>query len=210
MKPAISWSQALKVCLVIGPSSCTKANWIDVTQQAIKGGITSVQLREKSASPNELIEMAQQLLALLPAHIPLIINDHVDIAKQLHCAVHIGQSDVLFSLAREALGAKSIIGLSIENMAQAKEYKNCGASYFGVGPVFQTKSKLDAAEAMGTAEAAKIIDLLSPTPCLLIGGINVTNVKQLPKNKAGIAVISAITHARSPVIATQQLFETLE
>ncbi|MDF1760806.1 MAG: thiamine phosphate synthase [Coxiellaceae bacterium] len=209
MKSAIDWQQALKCCLVIGPSCGVKHSWIDTIQLAIQGGITSIQLREKNASEAEMARMAKQLLKLLPSHIPLIINDHVDVAKQLQCAAHIGQSDMPFVEARRLLGTQSVTGLSIENLEQARQYKNCGATYFGVGPVFTTGSKPDAAEALGINKTIQIIELLDPTPCVLIGGIDKTNVHHLPPQKSGIAVISAITQAISPLLATQQLLKAL-
>ncbi|MDF1655378.1 MAG: thiamine phosphate synthase [Coxiellaceae bacterium] len=210
MTTKINWQQALKCCLVIGPSSCNKTSWIDIIQSAIRGGITSVQLREKQATEKHILEIAQQLLRVLPSHIPLIINDHVMLAKQLNCAVHIGQSDHTYTCARDIMGKDACIGLSIENIEQAERYKKCGANYFGVGPVFETTSKSDAAKPLGIVKAAHIIERLAPSPCVLIGGITSTNVAQLPKNKAGIAVISAITQAQSPQFAAQQLLQELQ
>ncbi len=213
MKNMIDWQQAIKCCLVIGPSCCVTSCWIDIIRLAIQGGITSVQLREKNANEAEITCMAQQLLKLLPPHIPLVINDHVNVAKQLQCAVHIGQSDMPFSMARKLLGSQAGVGVSIENLEQAKQYKNCGASYFGIGPVFATGSKPDAPEALGIYKTTQILELLAPTPCVLIGGITVKNTILLPRHKLklkhGVAVISAITHSDSPLLATQQLIKAI-
>ncbi len=209
MNESINWQQALKCCLVIGPSDCIQLNWLEVIDQAIQGGITSVQLREKKASPGDIKAMAQQAFELLPPSIPLIINDHVAIANELKCAAHIGQSDMSFQEAQGLMGPDAPIGLSIENMMQAKQFKRCGAAYFGVGPIFDTASKSNAAPAIGVERCREIIDTLTPTPCIIIGGINQSNISNTPNNKSGIAVISAITQARSPLIATQQLMDHL-
>lgn len=194
--------------LVVGPNDCKYHSIINVIKMAIAGGVTCVQLRDKYLSSYEIAELAKIILSFLPTEIPLIINDHVAVAKELGVGLHIGQSDMQYQQARSVLGENAIIGLSIENYEQAQRFRNCGASYFGVGPVFATQSKLDAAEAMGITTLNQIVDELNPTPCVAIGGITMGNVNQFSvANLAGVAVISAITHARNPKSAAKLLWK---
>jgi thiamine-phosphate pyrophosphorylase len=202
----IDLKQALKLCLIIGNSNCHQQNLFEIIQQAIKGGITSLQLREKNTEEKDVANLGKELLKILPAHIPLIINDYVDVAKYLGTAVHLGQSDMGYSQARKKLGKKTIIGISIENINQAKSFQNCDNNYYGIGPIFTTRSKHNAAKPIGIHGLNKILTLLSQKPCIAIGGISLNNIASLKTtNIDGIAVISAVTKANSPYLATHQL-----
>ena len=196
--------QALRLCLVVGPSSVA-GNWRAFIEQAIAGGVTSVQLRDKTLGAKDVAYYARQLQQALPSGFPIVINDHVDVAAELGLALHIGQSDCDYQVARERLGQHAVIGLSIENEAQAKVCRQSGADYFGVGPVFVTDSKPDAAPALGVERAAQIGQQLAPTPCVLIGGIGLNNVSLLQGSVDGVAVISAITQSADPKLAARQL-----
>lgn len=199
----IDWQLALRLCLVIGPSDVS-GDWLWVVGQAIAGGVSSVQLRDKTLSDESLLQLAILLQQLLPQNIPLIINDRLSVARALGLALHIGQRDCPYSHARQLLGEQAVIGLSIENVEQAHQYKACGANYFGVGPVFATTSKPDAAAVIGVEQANLIVGILQPTPVVFIGGINQHNVGQC-QSAAGIAVISALTESTQPKIVAQQL-----
>lgn len=201
--------QALTLCLVIGPSYCEENAFDAIIDNAIKGGATAIQLRDKKIDDSHFIHIANTLKQRLPQHILLVVNDRYHIAKELNLALHIGQSDVDYNFARNHLGKQAIIGVSIENMQQAQRFKKSDASYFGIGPVFSTTSKADAAPAIGLSLTQHIADTLSPTPCVAIGGITQTNITAFStiNNVNGIAVISAITQATSPLNATQQLLK---
>lgn len=195
--------RALRLCLVIGPSN-VKGSWLAVVERAVAGGVTMVQLREKNATPQCMMQYAGSLLRILPQGIPLIVNDCVATAKALNLGLHIGQQDCAYDEARCILGDSACIGLSIENREQAMHYKECGANYFGVGPVFATPSKADAAPLLGAKQACGIAGLLQPTPAVFIGGVSSANMLQL-KSFGGIAVISAITASDDPQRAAQAL-----
>lgn len=199
----IDWQQALRLCLVIGPSE-VDGDWLQVIDQAIAGGVSSVQLRDKTLPDEIFMQLASMLLQRIPEHIALIINDRVSVAQALGLSLHIGQRDCPYDKARQQLGEDAVIGLSIENIEQARRYKNCGANYFGVGPVFATVSKLDAAPVLGVSRANDIAEVLQPSPSVFIGGINQQNVCQC-QIAAGVAVISAITQSHQPTMAAQQL-----
>ncbi len=197
---------ALKLCLVIGPLDCRPHDFFTVLEQAIDGGVSCIQLRDKNASPEQTEKLARQILKITPPNIPLIINDHVNVAKKLNCALHIGQTDMNYHQVREILGGQAIIGLSINNLFQAKQYKNCGANYFGIGPIFPTHSKSNATPPLGIDHLNIINKQLAPTPCIAIGGINPNNVASVfSAHIAGVAVISAIAQANNPKHAAQQL-----
>ena len=201
-----NFSEALRLCLVIGHLDCHPHSMLTIIKQAIAGGVTSIQLREKNLTEEKIAKQGSQLLKILPHHIPLIINDHVAVAKFLKIPLHIGQADTKYQYARKIMGKAAIIGLSIENIRQANHFQSCDADYFGVGPVFATSSKSDAAPAIGLENLRTIVSILSPKACVAIGGVNQHNAAPVYKTGVcGIAVISAITQAENPYLATQKL-----
>lgn len=201
----INLIRAMKLCLVIGPGDCYPRDFFTVIQEAVAGGVTSIQLRDKQADEKQIAFLGKRLLDTFPA-VPLIINDHVEVAKFLNTGLHIGQSDMEYSIARKIMGQESWIGLSIENREQAKKYQSCDASYFGIGPVFSTNSKLDAASPLGIDGLNAVLSLLAPKPCVAIGGITLSNAALLARtNIQGVAVISAISAAKNPCYAAEQL-----
>ncbi len=202
-------SKFLKLYLVIGTSNCPPGtNLTGLVRDAVDGGVTSVQLREKHATESEVYALAEELQAVLPPEIPLIINDYVGIAKKLRLPVHVGQSDLPCEMVRELMGPDAIVGLSIENVRQAKESKGCGASYYGVGPIFTTGSKHDAAPPIGVDGLEAIANILD-APCVGIGGINGDNADQVYQYFEGVAVISAITNDPDPEAAARALLPAL-
>ena len=114
-----------------------------------------------------------------------------------------------YELARKKLGRNIIIGLSIENINQAEQCKNLDVDYYGVGPIFATESKADAAAAIGITELIIIQKILAAKPCVAIGGINITNIADVKNTGTGVAVISAITQASNPQFAAQQLLASV-
>ena len=117
-------------------------------EQAIKGGATLIQLREKELSYTAFLEQAIQLKKVTDKyHIPLIINDNVDVAKAVNAeGVHVGQKDMEAGAVRQKLGENKIIGVSVQTVEQALLAQKQGADYLGVGAVFSTSTKLDASE----------------------------------------------------------------
>jgi thiamine-phosphate pyrophosphorylase len=182
-----------------------------IVEEAVKGGVTMVQLREKDCSTREFIDLAIRLKQkLAPYHVPLIINDRADVALAADAdGLHIGQSDMDCCMARQLLGAGKIIGLSVENMEQVYESNNSDVDYIGISPVFSTTTKTNTAPPFGLGGIREVI-AISNHPVVAIGGINLTNVREIMKSGAyGIAVVSAICSAESPKEAAFELKQKL-
>lgn len=175
-------------------------------EQAIKGGATLIQLREKELSYDAFLEQAIQLKRVTDKyHIPLIINDNVDIAKAVDAdGVHVGQKDMEAGAVRQKLGENKIIGVSVQTVEQALLAQKQGADYLGVGAVFSTSTKLDASE-VSFETLQKICHAVS-IPVVAIGGISAQNILQL-KNSGidGVAVVSAIFAQKDITQATKEL-----
>jgi len=175
-------------------------------EEAIKGGVTVVQLREKNIGTLEFYKIAVKIKIITEKYkVPLIINDRIDIAQAIDAAgVHLGQSDMPADVARHILGSNKIIGVSTATLKQAKKAEGQGADYVGVGAMFPTITKDDANAV--TIKCLKDIKEGISIPVVAIGGISEKNVALLrPANIDGIAVVSAILGKRSIKIAAQKL-----
>jgi thiamine-phosphate diphosphorylase len=197
--------------LVIGRADCGTRTIEEIITQAVLGGVTMVQLREKiinTISKDNIVELGKRLKKLLNSYnIPLIINDHVDIAAEISAdGVHIGQQDMHYLKAREILGADKIIGLSITNLQEAKKAEQYpDIDYLGVGPIFTTKTKKDATSPIGITGLRKIKNM-SRHRIIAIGGINESNIHLVLKTGIdGVAVVSAICAAAHPKQNTMRL-----
>lgn len=179
-----------------------------VVEQAIDGGVTFVQLREKGVAKDLFLEEAREIKKLCNARkIPFVINDSVDIALAMDAdGVHVGQSDMEAGDVREKLGPDKIIGVSAQTVEQAKLAEAHGADYLGVGAVFATGSKDDAVE-VGPQTLRDICQAVS-IPVIAIGGISKENVSQLTGSGiCGIAVISAIFAQKDVKAASKELHD---
>lgn len=182
-----------------------------VVDEAIKGGVTMVQLREKTCSSKEFYELAIRLKSCLRHHnIPLIINDRLDIAMACDAdGLHIGQDDIPYPIARQILGTNKIIGLSVENVQDAIEANKFDVDYIGISPVFGTPTKTDTAQPLGL-NGVREITQISKHPSVGIGGINMSNAQDIIRAGAdGISVVSAIMSANEPKLAALQLSEII-
>lgn len=162
-------------------------------EEAIKGGVTFVQLREKNLDDTAFLQEAKEIKELCARfHVPFVINDNVDIAAEIDAdGVHVGQSDMEAGDVRKKLGPDKIIGVSAQTVEQALRAQAHGADYLGVGAVFPTGSKADAVEVSHDTvrEICRAVDI----PVIAIGGITRENVIELKGTGiCGIAVISAI------------------
>jgi thiamine-phosphate pyrophosphorylase len=178
-----------------------------IVEQAVKGGVSMVQLREKDISSRDFFHSALSLKNLLkPFNIPLIINDRLDIALAVNAdGLHIGQSDIPYNIARKILGPDMIIGLSVENILQAKEANNFDVDYIGISPVFSTNTKTDTSLPLGL-EGVREIATFTNHQTVAIGGINISNAAEIIANGAdGLAVVSAIVSHNKPEIAAAEL-----
>ncbi len=175
--------------------------------QAVEGGATIVQLREKELPTGEFIARARRLkAALAPFSVPLIINDRVDVALASDAdGVHIGQSDMSYEDARAILGYDKIIGLSVESLEEVVAANKLDVDYIGISPLHSTPTKTDTAQPFGIEGCTKAVDL-SIHPTVAIGGINIGNVAQTMEcGVDGVAVVSAIICAKDPKKSSDEL-----
>lgn len=178
---------------------------------AIDGGVTMLQLREKECEGDELFEKARAVKKLCRERgIPFIIDDDVRLAVCVEAdGVHVGQRDISAREARGIIGNEKILGVSVQNVAQALKAESCGADYLGVGAVFPTGSKSDAdSVSLETlADICKAVDI----PVVAIGGIGLHNIEKLANSgTCGAAVISAIFSAEDIESAARKMRETCE
>lgn len=190
-------ADSLSLYLIVGRDVLSGRSMNDVVADAVDGGVTAVQLRQKNGAARQFVDDALTLLDLLRGrHVPLIINDRVDVALVVGAdGAHIGQDDISAEDARRLLGRERIVGVSVTSAFEAGRVDARVVDYVGVGPVYSTPSKADAAPPLGVVATADIIRSLK-APVVAIGGINRTNVDEvLTTGVAGIAVISAICGA---------------
>lgn len=196
----------LSVYLVTDRALCGARGVEETVRQAIAAGATVVQLRDPVAKTRALVEQARALAALLrPAGIPFLVNDRVDVALAAAAdGVHLGQSDMTVRDARALIGPAPLLGLSITAPADLAVSDLAGVDYLGVGPVFATATKADAAPAMGLAGLAAV-RAASRLPIVAIGGIGLANAAAVIAAGAdGVAVVSAICAAADAGAATRQ------
>ena len=183
----------LKLYLVTDSEILKDRDFYKCIEDAIKSGVTMVQLREKNADGKEFLEKAIKLRKLTNKYnTTFVINDRIDIAMLVDAdGVHIGQSDIDAVSARKLLGDNKIIGVSARNLQEAKIAKENGADYLGIGAMFSTSTKSDAKLVSFNTleEIIKEVNL----PFVLIGGITLDNVKKLKHFKPdGYALVSGI------------------
>lgn len=183
----------LKLYLVTDSEILKDRDFYKCIEDAIKSGVTMVQLREKNADGKEFLEKAIKLRKLTNKYnTTFVINDRIDIAILVDAdGVHIGQSDIDAVSARKLLGDNKIIGVSARNLQEAKIAKENGADYLGIGAMFSTSTKSDAKLVSFNTleEIIKEVNL----PFVLIGGITLDNVKKLKHFKPdGYALVSGI------------------
>jgi len=202
--------QALRLYLVMGSSNCGGADPVRVLEAAITGGITMFQFREKGAGSLQgqaRLALGDRLRQLCAQHrIPFIVNDDERLALQLAAdGIHIGQEDAPAAAVRERL-PQMIVGVSAHDPAEASAAVAAGADYLGVGPQYVTRTKLDAREVRGPAMIARMREAGIRLPLVGIGGIDAGNCGAVIRAGAdGVAVVSAITGARSPQEAAARL-----
>jgi len=165
----------------------------EAVEQALAGGVTMVQVREKDASTREFYEVALKIQKLTRKyHVPLVVNDRIDIALAIGAeGLHLGQTDMPLGVARRLVGKEMFIGISASTVEEAAEAARGGADYLGVGAVFYTGSK----EITGTIglEGLRAVCGAVEIPTVAIGGVSVQNTREiLAAGADGIAVISAI------------------
>ena len=181
---------------------------LEIIDEAISGGVTLVQLREKTATTKEFLYEGLKIQNLLKQKkIPLIINDRLDIALALDAdGLHIGQDDLPLEYARKIWKDK-ILGVSVENISQAIEAEKLGADYLGISPVYQTATKSNIQRALGIQMVRDIRNAVT-IPLVGIGGMNKRTARATIEAGAdGVAVVSAIIAAEDPKNAASEIFE---
>lgn len=197
----------LKLCLVTDIKDKPMDEYLSFIGQAIRGGVTMVQLREKSNNYNKIKTRALALKNFLsPLNIPLIINDFVDIAIEVDVdGVHVGNEDMDASILREKLGPNKIIGVSAETLEDIERANNLPIDYVAASAIFPSVTKLNCKKFWGI-DGLKMVVEKSTHPVIAIGGINPTNVQDIFNTRAkGIAVISAIHDGHDSYEATKRL-----
>lgn len=182
-------------------------NLYKAVEEAVRGGVTLLQLREKDVGSGEFYNIAVEMKKLAGLfRTPLIINDRLDIALAVDAdGLHIGQEDLPLEVARKLLGPGKILGYSVSNQAEAVYGEENGADYLGAGPVYHTGSKEVAIEPIGPAGLKRIKESVS-IPVVGIGGIGIANIGEVKESGiAGISVISAILARRDIEEAAREL-----
>ena len=196
---------ALRLCLVTDRDLSLGRSLPDVVGRAVAGGVTMVQLREKTADTREFLSQALQLKRLLAGTgIPLIVNDRVDIALAADAeGVHVGQSDMPVEHVRRLVGPAKWIGLSISNAAQLRNADVELADYLGIGPIHRQATKLDASEPLGIDGFGRMRQQ-TLKPVVAIGGVKPADAHALFQRGAdGLAVVSGIMSADDPESAAR-------
>lgn len=178
------------------------------TEEALRGGVTLLQLREKNRTTREYMSLAEKVHGLTRRYgVPLLIDDRLDVAMAVDAeGVHLGQSDLPIHVARRILGADKIVGATTKTVPQAREAYEQGADYLGVGAIYPTTTKVKTV--LTSTDALRDICAAVPIPVNAIGGLNKTNIDVLCGIPiAGICVVSAIMKADDPRQAAIDLRE---
>ncbi len=185
--------------------------FLSKVEQALQGGVTLLQIREKNKTTREYIDLADKVHQISKKYnVPLIIDDRLDVALAVDAeGLHVGQSDMPVYMARKLFGKDKIIGATAKTIAQAKEAYEQGADYLGVGAIYPTTTKV--ITILTPVETLKDICKAVPMPVNAIGGLNKDNLDVLKGvDINGICVVSAIMKSENPKEAAEVLKETFQ
>ena len=180
--------------------------FLNTIEEGIKGGVSVVQIREKTADTLDFYNLALKVKEITTKYnVPLIINDRVDVALAIDAdGVHVGQSDMPCDVTRKLVGPNKIVGVSAATIDEAKKAEKDGADYIGTGAVFPTATKDDAAS-VTKEELSEIVKAIN-IPVVAIGGINLSNASELTNTGiAGLSVVSAIMSSDNPKKSSEEL-----
>ncbi|EXJ90766.1 hypothetical protein A1O1_03870 [Capronia coronata CBS 617.96] len=197
---------------------------VEVVDQAIEGGVTIVQYRDKHADTGVMVEIASKLHAVTQKHnVPLLINDRLDVCQAVGAeGIHIGQDDMGCVEARKILGPDAIIGVTASSVEEAQKAIEDGADYLGIGTTFATPTKTDTKSIIGTRGLQEILAACATgtektVPCVAIGSINASNVQRVLHQSAhgsnrlnGVAVVSAIMASMDPQASARSLLDLIK
>ena len=191
---------------LVTDNSEDEEKFLKTIEEAIQGGVTVVQIREKTADTLDFYKLAIKVKEITDKYdVPLIVNDRVDIALAIDAdGVHVGQSDMPCDVTRRLIGENKILGVSAATIEEAKKAEKEGADYIGTGAIFPTKTK-DDAENVSKEELKNIVNSIN-IPVVAIGGITIENASKLNDTGiAGLSVVSAIMGADNPKKASEKL-----
>ncbi len=196
--------------LVTSQSLSKGRSTIDIVRQALVGGVTLIQLREKDLPLSDMLELAREVRALTkPYGCLLIINDRIDVALAVGAdGVHLGLADLPIEAAR-AISADLIIGASSHTIAEAEAAEAAGASYVNIGPIYPTETKIWTEEFLGVEGLVRMAPHVS-IPFTIMGGIKRNHIPELCSAGARtLALVTAVTAASNPEQAARELLEDI-
>ena len=201
----------LKLYLVTDSTDKSDEEFLKALEEAIEGGVTFVQIREKNKTTAEYINLVSKALEITRKHrVPLIVDDRVDVVLATGAdGVHVGREDMPVETARKILGKDKIVGATTKTVEQALAAYNAGADYLGVGAIYPTTTKVKTV--LTSTDTLNDICNAVPIPANAIGGLNKDNLgvlKGIPI--AGICVVSAIMKSESPRDAAQGLIKAID
>ncbi len=204
--------------LVINPDQCVSANPVSTALLAALGGVTAIQLRNKSAMSDCAFEKLVRSVITELAHLstPIIVNDDIETARRTGAdGIHLGQSDAPVAQARKLLGESAIVGITIRSLEDIANTPIEAVDYVSIGGVFSTRSKHDAGTPIGVSALCELVshvrELNEDMPVIAISGINASNIDQvLETGVSGIAVVSAVCQADCPERAARELREHID
>lgn len=188
------------------------ATLVHVVKEAVQGGVTMVQVREKGDDIQSFIKRAQAIKNVLAGtKVALIINDRVDVALAVDAdGVHLGQTDMPPLIARKLIGPNKLLGLSIETEQQLLEANDLPLDYIGLSAIFSTPTKINIKKQWGL-DGLRYALTKTNFPIVAIGGINHTNLDKIIKTGVeGVALVSAICHAQNPKTASSALLKQIQ
>ncbi len=191
---------------LVTDNSENEEKFLKTIQEDILGGVSVVQIREKTAETLEFYNLALKVKEITAKYnVPLIINDRVDVALAIDAdGVHVGQSDMPCDITRKLIGENKILGVSAATIEEAKKAEKDGADYIGTGAIFPTATK-DDAPSVTKKDLTDIANSIN-IPVVAIGGITIENAKELKDTGiAGLSVVSAIMSAENPKKASEKL-----
>lgn len=199
--------ESMRLYLVTDSAWSTQESFLSHIEEALKGGITCLQLREKNMSFEAFVKRAKAVKALCRKYkVPFLINDNIDVAKEVDAdGVHIGQGDTTVEVARRRLGRDKIIGVTCKTVDQALEAEKAGADYIGSGAVFGSTTKTDTNRL--DHRILREICQTTSIPVVAIGGVNEENILRLHRTGVdGVAVVSSILARPDKKLASENLY----
>ncbi|WP_407377446.1 thiamine phosphate synthase [Methanobrevibacter sp.] len=191
---------------LVTDNSDDEEKFLNTIEEGIKGGVTVVQIREKTADTLDFYNLALKVKEITSKYnVPLIINDRVDVALAIDAdGVHVGQSDMPCDVTRKLIGKDKILGISAATIEEAQKAQKDGADYLGTGAVFPTQTKDDAPK-VTKEELTEIVESVD-IPIVAIGGITLENAHELKDTGiAGLSVVSAIMSSDNPKKSSEEL-----